>query len=150
MVAHYPFSDYKLLCASAIAADVSDRMWLLAELVERTSRKRAKMQIIEIHAGTWRTASDFVEALKAAIGAPNGHGGGPDAFIDSMLYHDEINSLKAPYTIKISGLDEAQPEAQEAARLVAKLINEIGVRDWGTDLEIRMVIESANLGAASV
>jgi len=87
---------------------------------------------------------DFVNALKIAIGAPDGHGNGIDAFLDTMIYHDEINALKSPYRIKIIGLDKAGLEAQEPARLLAQLINELGASDRGTDLEVTMIIEGLN------
>jgi hypothetical protein len=65
---------------------------------------------------------DFVTALKVAIGAPDWHGSSPDAFVDSMIWHDEINALKAPYTIKIMGADKASYEAQDAIRRSAQVI----------------------------
>jgi hypothetical protein len=63
---------------------------------------------------------DFMNALKKAIGAPDWHGSSADAFLDSMIYHDKINALKSPYTIRIGGVDKAKPEAQDAIRLLAR------------------------------
>jgi hypothetical protein len=87
---------------------------------------------------------DFLNALKKAIGAPDWHGSSPDAFLDSMIYHDEINALRAPYTIAISGANKAKPEAQDAIRLLARLINERGASDRGTDLEVTMLVKDSN------
>jgi hypothetical protein len=103
-----------------------------------------EMRVIDFHADTWDTAMDFVTALKAAIGAPDWHGSSPDAFADSMIGHDEINELRAPYRIKIMGADKAGFEAQDAIRLYAQAINNAGASDRGTDLEITMVIENSN------
>ena len=80
------------------------------------------MQIVDLHADDWVSVLDFVNALKKAIGAPDWHGDGVDAFLDSMIYHDDINELRSPYTIRIGGLDKAKPEAKDAIRLVARLI----------------------------
>jgi hypothetical protein len=102
------------------------------------------MQIIELHAERWVTATDFVNALKEAIGAPDWHGSSLDAFLDSMIYHDEINALKSPYKIRISGVENAKPEAQDAIRLLARLINERGASDRGTDLEVTTLIEDSS------
>jgi hypothetical protein len=102
------------------------------------------MQIIELHADDWVTATDFMNALKKAIGAPDWHGSSVDAFLDSMIYHDEINALKSPYTIRIGGVDKAKPEAQDAIRLLAQLINERGASDRGTDLEVTILVEDSN------
>jgi Barstar (barnase inhibitor) len=98
------------------------------------------MRIVELHADGWVTAVDFMNALKTAIGAPDWHGYSEGAFLDSMIYHDDINALKAPYTIRISGVDNAAPEAQDAIRLLARLINERGASDRGTDLEVAILI----------
>src|SRR5215813_2329847 len=70
----------------------------------------SSMRIVELHADDWVTAADFMNALKKAIGAPDWHGSSVGAFLDSMIYHDDINALKSPYTIKIAGADKAKPE----------------------------------------
>jgi hypothetical protein len=102
------------------------------------------MQIVELDADGWVTATDFANALKKATGAPEWHGSSVDAFLDSMIYHDEINALKSPYTIKIAGVDKAKPEAQDAIRLLARLINERGASDCDTDLEVTILVEDSN------
>jgi hypothetical protein len=102
------------------------------------------MQIVELHADGWVTAMDFMNALKKAIGAPDWHGSSADAFLDSMIYHDKINALKSPYTIRIGGVDKAKPEAQDAIRLLARLINECGASDGGTDLEVTILVDDSS------
>jgi hypothetical protein len=101
------------------------------------------MHIVELHAEGWATVTDFANALKKAIGAPDWHGESPDAFLDSMIHHDDINARKAPYTIRVSGVRKAQPKVQDEIRLLARLINEHGASDRGTDLEVTMLIEDA-------
>jgi len=44
-----------------------------------------------------------------------------------MIWHDDINALKAPYTIKITGADKAGFEAQDAIRRYAQVINNAGL-----------------------
>jgi hypothetical protein len=97
---------------------------------------------LQLHADTWDTAVDFVTALREAIGAPDWHGSSANAFVDSMIWHDEINARKAPYMIKVIGVDKAGFEAQDAIRLYAQVINDAGASDRGTDLEVTMVIEN--------
>ena len=63
---------------------------------------------------------------------------------DSMIYHDDINALRAPYIIRISSLDKAMPEAQDAIHLLAGLINGAGASDRGTDLEVTSLTEDPN------
>ena len=100
------------------------------------------MQLIELRADGWVTAMDSVAALKKAIGAPDWHGDSVDAFLDSMIYHDDINALKAPYTIRIVGADKAGPEAQDAIRRLAHAIDKHGSSDRGGDLEVTILVES--------
>jgi hypothetical protein len=102
------------------------------------------MRIIELHADGWITAMDFANALKKAIGAPDWHGESVDAFLDSMIYHDDINALKSPYTIRIRGAAKAGSGAQDFARLLAQAITKHGARDWGGDLEVIMLIEDSS------
>ena len=102
------------------------------------------MQIVELHADGWVTAIDFMNALKKAIGAPDWHGSSVDAFLDSMIYHDDINALKSPYTIRIGGVEKAKLEAQDAIRLLARLINELGASDRDTDLEVAILVEDSS------
>jgi hypothetical protein len=101
------------------------------------------MQIVELHANGWATAVDFVNALKKAIGAPDWHGSSADAFLDSMIYHDDINALRSPYTIRISGVANAEPKAQAAVRELAQLIDKYGAPDRGGDLEVTLLIEDS-------
>jgi hypothetical protein len=99
------------------------------------------MRIVELHADGWGTAIDFMNALKKGIGAPEWHGSSVDAFLDSMIYHDDINALKSPYTIRIRGAHKAKPEARDAMLELARLINDRGAPDRGGDLEVTVVIE---------
>jgi hypothetical protein len=99
------------------------------------------MQIVELHAEDWITAMDFFGALKTAVGAPDWHGDSVDAFLDSMIHHDDINALKVPYTIRISGASKAGMEAQNAMRLLASVIDERGTPDRGGDLEVTVLVQ---------
>ena len=58
-----------------------------------------------------------------------------------MIYHDDINTLKAPYTIRILGADKAGTEAQREMRLLASLIDERAASDRGGDLEVTLLVE---------
>jgi hypothetical protein len=99
------------------------------------------MKFVEIDASGWGSVQDFVAAIKKAIGAPEGHGNSIDAFLDTMIYHDEINSLKSPYTLKIRGLAKADSQAREKCRLLAEYLTKEAVSDRGTDLEVAIVLE---------
>jgi hypothetical protein len=55
---------------------------------------------------------------------------GVDAFLDSMICHDDINALKSPHTIRIGGVDMAKPEVH-AIGLLARSIDELNDSDRG-------------------
>jgi hypothetical protein len=99
------------------------------------------MQIVELHAEGFVTALDFSAALKKVFGAPEWHSDSVDAFLDSMIYHDDINALKAPYTIIIRSANKAGAEAQNEIRALASSIDEYGAVDRGGDLEVTMLVE---------
>jgi hypothetical protein len=97
------------------------------------------MTVVDLDATSWRSGIDFYNAIRQAVGAPPWHGSSVDAFLDSMVYHDEINELKAPYTLKIHGLFDASPDAQAAARELADAIRSHGRSDLGSDLHVELV-----------
>ena len=76
------------------------------------------MRVIEIEGSGWRTISDFLAALHAAIGAPPGHGNSPDAFVDSMVWGG-MNSVDQPYEIRVMGGNALSHEIWEYATLIA-------------------------------
>jgi hypothetical protein len=102
------------------------------------------LRIVELRAEDLVTGMDFVGALKKIIGAPDWHGDSVDAFLDSMIYHDDINALKSPYVIRIVGADRAGTEAREAIRELAQSIDKHGASDRGGDLEVTILVEESN------
>src|SRR5262245_10792920 len=119
----------------------SNKATRLRRARQAMSNRHTPMQIVELDAAGWLTALAFINALKKAIGPPKWHGSSPDAFLDSMIYHDDINTLKSPYTIRIIGVRKAKPEVQDAIHQMAALIDEVGASDRGGDLEVTMVVE---------
>ncbi|MBR0957189.1 barstar family protein [Bradyrhizobium japonicum] len=70
------------------------------------------MQTIQLDASSWTTANDFRSALKTAIGAPEWHGDGVGAFLDS-IFGGGMNVLKPPYIIKVVNTAHLAPELKE-------------------------------------
>jgi hypothetical protein len=117
---------------------------LSTERIAMATERTLPMQIVEVHAEGLVTAMDVVGALKKAVGAPDWHGDSVDASLDSMIYHDDINALKAPYTIVIRGAAQAGPEARHEISLLAQSINEHAAADRGGDLEVTILVEASN------
>ena len=102
------------------------------------------MKRIDLDARKWASPLDFYKALRVVLGVPDWHGHSPDAFLDSMIFHDEINTLRSPYTLKINGLDQAPKVVQEAVRTLANLLRKYGERDFGSDLHVEIKITRSN------
>lgn len=81
--------------------------------------------IIEVDAARWRTAVDAVFGLREALGAVDGHGGGIDAFIDSMIYGGMLEA-EPPYDVVVRGLEPS--EAREFIEELSRALSE--ARDW--------------------
>lgn len=61
------------------------------------------MREIKLDARSWRDACDFYGALLAALGAPDWHGSGVAALIDSIIWGDDaVNKVKSPYKIVVA------------------------------------------------
>jgi Barstar (barnase inhibitor) len=60
------------------------------------------MQIIDLDAGSWATIDDFLDAILAALKAPDWHGRNLNALLDSAIPGD-INGVDPPYTVRIHG-----------------------------------------------
>ncbi|MDX3969847.1 MAG: hypothetical protein QHD01_25075 [Bradyrhizobium sp.] len=82
---------------------------------------------IELDAGSWKTASDFRSALKAAIGAPEWHGDIAAAFLDS-IFGGGINALKPPYVIRVMNTAQLAPELKKMIRDLSSAMEEVRVR----------------------
>ena len=60
------------------------------------------MRVIELNAGAWATIDDFLDAILAALGAPDWHGRNLNALLDSAI-PGQINTVEPPYTVRILG-----------------------------------------------
>jgi RNAse (barnase) inhibitor barstar len=58
-------------------------------------------QMVTLDASSWKTVMDFYRPLLAALGAPEWHGANVNALVDTMIWSDETNALRPPYTVRI-------------------------------------------------
>ena len=91
------------------------------------ANKKGSMKFLDLDATGWRTPGDFYDALCRAIGAPEGHGAGGDAFNDSMVWGG-MNSVEPPYTVRISGTAKLPADVKAAIAEVIQSIKD-GRRD---------------------
>lgn len=83
--------------------------------------------MIELDAGSWKTAYDFRSALKAAIGAPEWHGDIVAAFLDS-IFGGGMNVIKPPYAIKVVNTVHLAPELKELIRDLSSAMEDTRMR----------------------
>jgi hypothetical protein len=81
------------------------------------------MRIIELRAERWRSILDFYHALLTALEAPDWHGVGCDAAIDSIVWGG-INGVVPPYTIRVVGAAALPQEIRDEIELLGRLIAE--------------------------
>jgi RNAse (barnase) inhibitor barstar len=75
------------------------------------------MRVIRLDAHRWAGVGDFHTDLMAALEAPDWHGTGMDALIDSMI-HGNINGVEPLYRIEI---EHAQDMASDVEVWVAQV-----------------------------
>src|SRR5580693_4282422 len=101
------------------------------------------MRAIELDAADWTSASDFYEALFAAIGAPSWHGRNVNALVDSMIYGG-INATTAPYTIRVKGCANLPADARTEVELAQHALAEAR-QDYrasrGHDIEVLLELD---------
>jgi len=100
------------------------------------------MRVIEIDGSQWASVADFCNALCSAIGAPDWHGSSVDALIDSIVVHDDINAVKAPYTIRVSNTIKLPSKVKAEIEMLVSAVNKAAALDQGTDLEVNIQIVS--------
>lgn len=99
------------------------------------------MTMIELDAANWKTLDDFYDGLLEALGAPEWHGRNINALLDSMIWTDQINTLKPPYVVRITGADAVpyivKAEIELAERSV-KIAREEYPKWRGKDVEVTL------------
>lgn len=75
------------------------------------------VKLVHIDAAGWVTVLDFYGALLQAVGAPDWHGRNPNALVETMIWSDEINKLRPPYVIRISGTRDIPREVKDHINL---------------------------------
>jgi len=91
------------------------------------------MRKIELDGTTWKARDDFYDAFFKAVGAPDWHGRNFNALRDSIIT-GQINQVELPYTIHISGVENAPSEVKALVADFCNLIKEF--REEGHDVDV--------------
>ncbi len=91
------------------------------------------MREVTLDARGWKTASDFYDALFAALGSPSWHGRNFNALRDRITT-GEIKTVELPYLVRISGINAVPAELDRLVRDFRDLIKEF--RSEGYDIDV--------------
>lgn len=96
------------------------------------------MQIISLDGSDWQSKQDFYDALADALGCIDWHGRNADAFMDTMIYSLELQSMKPPYRVNINQVGEMlRPFLEEFAAWVKEArVDRKTDPNWGDDVEV--------------
>ena len=100
------------------------------------------MRIIDMNGRDWRSKEDFYEALADALGGFEGHGRNAEAFLETMIFYPDLNSVQPPYEVTVREADEAmQPFLTEFASWVeAARTDRKSDPDWGDDVDVTVIV----------
>ena len=95
---------------------------------------------ILLDATEWQKKEDFFEALAQALGSIEWHGRNADAFLETMIYHTDLNTVQPPYQLTVQHASGDVAEYVEKFVLwvhEAKADRKIDP-EWGDDVEVYM------------
>jgi RNAse (barnase) inhibitor barstar len=100
------------------------------------------MQTINLSGKNWRTKQDFYNALADALGSVEWHGRNADAFLETMIYHVELNRVQPPYRVVISDpSDYIRDFLSDFASWVEEARNERKTDpDWAGDVDVAVLV----------
>ena len=91
------------------------------------------MNEIRLDGTAWQTEGDVYDALLSALGAPSWHGRNLDALNDTLAGND-VNRIRQPLSIMISGMNVMSAEAREFVERLRQLAVEL--RFAGNEVDI--------------
>ena len=99
------------------------------------------MRIVELEASNWKTALDFLAALKSALNAPGWCGDSPAAIEELMVWGLGPEVLQPPYIVRISGAANAPREVRDYIDLIADCVHQARIEckeNNAEDVDVRI------------
>lgn len=95
---------------------------------------------ILLDATEWQTKEDFFETLAQALGSIEWHGRNADAFLETMIYHTDLNTVQPPYQLSV------QHVSGDVGEYVEKFVSWVHEAkadrktdpEWGDNVEVHM------------
>ena len=101
------------------------------------------MLTLKLDGSGWTSKNDFYDALAVALGSVDWHGRNADAFLETMVYYLDQNTVQPPYVVTVENAPESLHHfLQDFAFWVAEARQDrIEDPDWGDDVEVAVRIE---------
>lgn len=101
------------------------------------------MHTIQLDGGDWTSKTDFYDALAAALGVADWHGRNADAFLETMIYYLDLNTVQPSYVVMIKNVPSALlPFTRDFASWVAEARQDRNDDpQWGDDVEVAVTVE---------
>lgn len=96
------------------------------------------MRRIDLNGEGWKSDRDFYDTLATALGSPHWHGRNGDAFLETMVYMIDANTIQPPYEIVIGNAPEPlRPFLSDfASWLVQARQDRRNDPGWGDDVDV--------------
>lgn len=100
------------------------------------------MHTLKIDGSGWTSKSDFYASLAVALGSVDWHGRNADAFLETMVYYLDFNTIQPPYVVVVENAPESlHPFLHDFASWVAEARQgRVNDPDWGDDVEVAVRI----------
>lgn len=100
------------------------------------------MRTINLSGASWRTKQDFYDALADALGSVEWHGRNADAFLETMIYYVDLNSVQPPYRVVIRDpSDDLRNFLSDFASWVQEARDERRTDpDWEGDVDVAVLV----------
>src|SRR5579872_15193 len=73
------------------------------------------MKTITVNAKTFTNPVKFFAGVLKTLGAPDWHGLSINAFVDTMIWHPEVHSIRPPYLLRVEKIELMPNEVRTAA-----------------------------------
>ena len=100
------------------------------------------MQTLELDGSNWESQRDFYESLAEVLGSIEWHGRNADAFLETMVYYLDLNTVQPPYEVAIKNAPAGlRSFLGDFARWVKEArADRFADPNWGDDVEVTVTI----------
>jgi hypothetical protein len=131
-----------MMFANPAVESGADRALVAGQPAIRGAARPAAPRTLEIDGSRWRSQRDFYDALSARLGSVERTCRSSETFLESMIYHLDLNAEQPPYQVVIRNpRDEFRPFLSDFAQGVAEARHDRSADPrWGGDVEVAITV----------